>query len=77
MRTPDELRVTHHLMNEQDTTGPGQSPGQDVFFLTFGRTGYALGICICPLGEDTIKKIDYNLYFTMFIFFWFSVYCNL
>ena len=27
----DELGVTCHLANEQDTTGPGQSPAQDVF----------------------------------------------
>ena len=44
-------RLHSHLVNEQDTTGPGQSPAQDVFFLTFGETGRAPDKCICPLGK--------------------------
>ena len=40
-----------HLANEQDTTGTGQSPAQDVFLKTFGDTGSAPTICICPLGK--------------------------
>ena len=39
------------LANEQDTTGPGQSPTQDVFFLTFGETGKAPDNSIFPLGK--------------------------
>ena len=30
--------VNSHLGNEQDTTGPGQSPALDIFFLSFGET---------------------------------------
>ena len=39
-----------HLVSEQDTTSPGQSPAQD-FFLTFGEINSTLDKCICPLGK--------------------------
>ena len=49
-------RLHSHLMNEQDTTGPGQSPAQDVSFLTFGMTSRAPVKCICPLGKVLTYK---------------------
>ena len=41
-----------HLANEQDTTGPGQSPAQDVFFPNVWRDQQGAGqMYICPLGK--------------------------
>ena len=40
-----------HLANGEYTTGPGQSPAQDVFFLMFGGTGCAPDKCTGPLGK--------------------------
>ena len=52
------------LAREQDTTGPDQSPAQDVFFLTFGKTGRAPDNYICPLGKVlTYKNLIYLLNF--------------
>ena len=49
-----------HLAGEQDTTGPGQSPAQDLFVLMFGMTGRTPDKCICPLGKIlTYKNLIY------------------
>ena len=64
MRSTLAGRLYSHLASEQDATGPGQSPAQDVFFLTFGVTGKVPDKCICPLGKVlTYKNLIYLLNF--------------
>ena len=64
MRSTPAGRLYSHLASKQDATGPGQSPAQDVFFLTFGVTGKAPDKCICPLGKVlTYKNLIYLLNF--------------
>ena len=64
MRSTPAGGLLSPLANEQDTTGPGQSPAQDVFFLTFGGTGKAPDNSICPLGKVlTYKNLIYLLNF--------------